>query len=307
MTDAGSMPLLLKRQLDTYKAQDPNEIRQKAVPLSVINKVAQLYSDSKDSLASACSQLIVGAFFFAMRSCEYSKTTSPNESTTTKLLALRNIRFFKDSKLISHDHPNLASADIVSITFEAQKNKSKFQTISLHRSASSLCPVSTWASIVTRIRSYPSSNDSTTVNAYKSPKGRLSYVSSSQIRQKLRSAASILGSKTLGFEANEIGCHSLRSGSAMAMYLAHIPVTTIQLIGRWKSDAFMRYIREQVDCFTSNVASKMITAPSFYTIPEPGLENTNQNRAEPLQPNHPKSKVGQDTDSLLQIFPTLAL
>jgi hypothetical protein len=307
MTEGGSMPLTLKRQLDAYKAQDPNEKRQKAVPISVIHKVSQLYSTSNDPLSSACSQLIVGAFFFAMRSCEYSKTTSPTESTTTKLLKLRNIRFFNNSKIITHDHPDLASADIVSITFESQKNKTKFQTISLHRSSSKLCPVSIWATIVKRIRSYPSANDSTNVNAYQSSKGRLLHVSSSQIRQKLRLAASLLGSKTLGFEVNELGCHSLRSGSAMAMYLARIPVTTIQLIGRWKSDAFLWYIREQVDCFTSNVASEMARAPSFYTIPDPGNENITTPQKNPPHQRPHKYKVGQDTDSLTRIFPTLVL
>jgi hypothetical protein len=57
------------------------------------------------------------------------------------------------------------------------------------------------------------------------------------------------------------------------MYLARVPVTTIQLIGRWKSDTFMRYIREQeVDCFTQNVSSKMLTTKNFYTIPNKSLD-----------------------------------
>jgi hypothetical protein len=170
-----------------------------------------------------------------------------------------------------------------------------------------LCPVSTWASIVRRIRAYPSSNDSTKINTYKSSTGRLSFISSSQIKQKLRIAASLLGKQVLGFEPHEIGCHSLRSGSAMAMYLAKIPVTTIQLIGRWKSDAFMRYIREQVDCFTTNVSTLMSQAPSFYTIPDPGNE-TKQQQERKTPPHHPQSsKLGQDSDSLLEIFPTLVL
>jgi hypothetical protein len=235
MTDGGTMPILLKRQLSAYKAQDPNEKRQKAVPISVITKVVQIFAQSKDSLSSACAQLIVGAFFFAMRSCEYSKTSSPTESTTTKLLTLRNIRFFKNSELIPHSHRALAHADIVSITFESQKNKTKFQTISLHKSDAALCPVSTWAAIVQRIRSYPSTSDSTRVNTYQTSGGKLLHISSAQIRQKIRSAASLIGPKLLGFSVDEIGCHSLRSGSAMAMYLANIPVTTIQLIGRWKA------------------------------------------------------------------------
>jgi hypothetical protein len=196
MTDGGTMPILLKRQLSAYKAQDPNEKRQKAVPISVITKVVQIFAQSKDSLSSACAQLIVGAFFFAMRSCEYSKTSSPTESTTTKLLTLRNIRFFKNSELIPHSHRALAHADIVSITFESQKNKTKFQTISLHKSDAALCPVSTWAAIVQRIRSYPSTSDSTRVNTYQTSGGKLLHISSAQIRQKIRSAASLIRSQT---------------------------------------------------------------------------------------------------------------
>lgn len=302
------MPLPLKRQLSAYKARDPNEKRQKAVPISVISKVVQLFANSKDRLSAACAQLIVGSFFFAMRSCEYSKTSSPLESTTTKLLTLRNIRFFKNSELIPHSHPALTEADIVSITFESQKNKTKFQTISLHKSDAVLCPVSTWATIVKRIRSYPSASDATKVNTYQTAGGKLLSISSAQIRQKLRSAASILGPKLLGFSVDEIGCHSLRSGSAMAMYLANIPVTTIQLIGRWKSDAFMRYIREQVDCFSSNVSARMSQAPSFYTIPDPGTEHNIKTDYPICKSSAQILQNGQtDTDSLLQIFPTLVL
>lgn len=188
------MPLLLKRQLEAYKAQDPNEKKQKAIPVSVIHKITQLFLTSKDPLSVACSQLIVGAFFFAMRSCKYSKTTSPNESTTTKLHTLQNIHFFKNSELLPHNHSDLQNADIMSITFKAQKKQTKFHTISLHKSSATLCPVSlTWALIVQHICSYPSTNDATKVNAYKSSAGRLLFISSSQIRQKLRTAVSLLG------------------------------------------------------------------------------------------------------------------
>ena len=40
------------------------------------------------------------------------------------------------------------------------------------------------------------------------------------------------------------------------------------LIGRWNSDAFLLYIRKQVQEFTSGVSSKMINTSSFFTIPE---------------------------------------
>ena len=139
----------------------------------------------------------------------------------------------------------------------------------MHRSKDSvICPVVTWASIVSRIRSYKNSSDTSQVNCYMTRRGNLTHITSNQIRTKIRAAAAVIGENSLGFKIDEIGCHSLRSGSAMAMYLAGVPITTIQLIGRWKSDAFMRYIREQVDCFTENISSKMMSVQNFYTIPD---------------------------------------
>ncbi len=54
---------------------------------------------------------------------------------------------------------------------------------------------------------------------------------------------------------HEIGTHSIRSGPAMAMYLGGVPVFAIMMIGRWSSDAFMAYIRKQIEQFTFNVSS----------------------------------------------------
>jgi len=54
----------------------------------------------------------------------------------------------------------------------------------------------------------------------------------------------------------------------MAMYLARVPVFTIMLIGRWSSDAFLHYIRCQVQEFSSGVASMMIVSQDFFMIPD---------------------------------------
>ena len=86
--------------------------------------------------------------------------------------------------------------------------------------------------------------------------------------QKLRSAARALGEEKLGLHPSDIGTHSLRSGAAMAMYLAGVPTFTIMMIGRWSSDAFLRYIRKQVEQFSHNVSCKMIRNESFFTTPD---------------------------------------
>jgi hypothetical protein len=77
-----------------------------------------------------------------------------------------------------------------------------------------------------------------------------------------------IGRDILGFDAFEVGTHSLRSAAAMAMYLAGVPVYTIMLIGRWSSDAFLRYIRRQVQEFSAGVSQRMLVSDSFFMIPE---------------------------------------
>jgi hypothetical protein len=47
----------------------------------------------------------------------------------------------------------------------------------------------------------------------------------------------------------------------MAIYTSSVPVVTIMLLGRWFSDAFLRYIRPQVQQFSRGVVSKMIQRP----------------------------------------------
>ena len=120
-----------------------------------------------------------------------------------------------------------------------------------------MCPVRLWAAVIIRLRQYPGTTDKTTVNTVLLPNGKLHEITSTDI-----------GESTLGFGPLDIGLHSLRSGAAMAMYLAAVPVFTIMLLGRWSSDAFLRYIRRQVKEFSAGVSSKMVTSDNFFTIPE---------------------------------------
>ena len=94
----------------------------------------------------------------------------------------------------------------------------------------------------------------------------------------------------------------------MAMFLARVPVETIQLIGRWKSRTFMRYIQIQVPDITKNIASKMTLRESFFTITtdEPSRRQTeiggNQVNAQQQQsqtPNNSKAQSPPEVDQLL--------
>ena len=50
------------------------------------------------------------------------------------------------------------------------------------------------------------------------------------------------------------------------MFLSGVPTIIIMRIGRWSSEAFLEYIREQVEQFTLGVSTKMLQFENFNTI-----------------------------------------
>ena len=77
----------------------------------------------------------------------------------------------------------------------------------------------------------------------------------------------------------------IRLGAAMAMYLGECPVVfMIMLIGRWSSDAFLRYIRKQVMEFSQNVAKSILSCQNFRHIPDIHMRVKQDN---PRIRNHP--------------------
>ena len=274
---------LLQRQFRGYKNQDPGPKHQKAINPDVIDQLVRQGADTE--LGRAVGQLGTGAFFFACRSCEYLKVSGDeNKNRRTKILCLRNIRFFRNCREMSHDNPELLNADRVSITFEYQKNDERDDTVTQKRTGDLiLCPVRSWATIVQRIRGYDGTNDDTPVNVVLID-NQLRMIPSKTMLSALRRAVDTLGKDRLGYTSAEIGTHSLRSGAAMAMYLDNTPTYTIMLLGRWSSDAFLRYIRKQIQEFSDGVSAGMIRMRNFYTIPDLARHS---NRDDPRTPFHP--------------------
>ena len=196
-------------------------------------------------------------------------------------------------------------ADSVSITFRKQKNGTNGVTITQHRNdrpgEEDICPVRALAELVHRINGYGSKTRTRRkdlgIDAFtKDDADEPTRISSKTILERLRLATTIVGERRLGIKADKIGTHSIRSGAAMAMYLAGVPCETIQLIGRWRSRTFMRYLRIQVPDTTLGVASRMTSRHTFYTIEPDGRNPENggnqvdtQQRDAPPNDTHERS------------------
>jgi hypothetical protein len=114
-----------------FEQGDPKKKPQKAIPKTVLKEILRLARATSDPTATAIAESIIGAYLFAMRSCEYSKTCFDEESKRTKILRVRNIRFFLNKRLIQHSDRRILIADWVSITFEWQKSEERHETVSM--------------------------------------------------------------------------------------------------------------------------------------------------------------------------------
>ena len=274
---------LLHRLYRAFKNADPKIDHQKAVPLSVIS---ELWKRQLTATEQALAQLTIGAYFFACRSCEYLKVAQ-QEKRRTKILTLKNLRFFKDGTQLHAPSVELSTADCVSLTFEMQKNDEKQDTVTHGRTEHEyICPVRQWAAIANRIWSYPGASIDTPVSAVWRH-DRIEHITSKMLVDALRDAVIAVGEDSLGFKAHQVGTHSIRSGAAMQMYLGECPVYTIMLIGRWSSDAFLRYIRKQIEQFSHNVSKRMIIFTSHRHIPDMAPVRVSQ--MDPRQRNNPNN------------------
>jgi hypothetical protein len=264
------MCFLLTEQWRAYKNQDQSRKKQKALPMFVLRKMLDVASTEWEV---AATWLMIGAIFFAMRSCEYLETNSVEANRRTKILRLRNIVFKSHSgRLLRADSgANLAAAKLVIVTFEFQKNDHRSTQVHMFRTDDSvLNPVVAWAHTVQRVRSYKDATMDSKVCLFQNTQG-MSTIQADHARTWLRSVADLVGEARLGFTKDEIGLHSIRSGGAMAMFMSGISTIIIQRVGRWSSEAFLEYIRDQIESFTSGVSQKMIEVHHFHHLGAPPL------------------------------------
>ena len=181
-------------------------------------EVVRHLRDARDTAQdTAVGQLVVVAFFFAMRSCEYSDVEAQRQTTVVQV---KDITFWKGSERVGLQQADeIRNADAVSITFRKQKNRDDGTTITQHRNNNrdndELCPVQALGEIVGRIRGYgETTNDKwteATINAFpREDKAGLTRITSKTVLQKLRQAVATIGGSRLGYDAGRVGTHSIR-------------------------------------------------------------------------------------------------
>jgi hypothetical protein len=249
---------LLRRQLKSYKKDDPKEEQQKALPVCVLHLIL---SSKSTEICQAMGELAGAAHFWAMRSCEYAKVPKA-EQRQTKQLCIRNIAFIKDGESVDHKSLSLHLADSVLVTFERQKNDRKADTVTQWRTSDELlCPVKIWASLIRQISSYKGASKDSPVSLVQY-KGKIINITGEMIAdfRRIRDRDKI---------------HSLRSSNG------NVP--------RWSSSFVDHANRKMVEHslpqihlkastgVSQGISSKMIEVQSFKHVQNPTETNPMEN------------------------------
>ncbi len=253
-----------------FEREDPPPKRQAAVTPEFL-KATDRWCRDVGLFHSHIADLVVGAFFFAMRACEFCKTPRRGR---TKLVTLDDITFRGEGRrVISLTDPMLREkARHVTVRFRDQKNGVRMDKRTQGLSGNSrLCPVMAWARACRRVlETVEGASKDTPVCQVGIPSRtgrRVLMVKASDVARTLRLVCrNEGGASRFGFGPDDLGTRSIRSGAAMALFLMHHSVERIKILGRWSSDAFLVYIRPQVLEWTSIMASDMVRANDFLDL-----------------------------------------
>ena len=150
------------RKFRAFQNKDPNPVQHRAVSVCIFQ---ELLKNKITKSKRAIRQLGRLAFFFAERSSKYLNVPQ-SKKKRTDILRLRNIRFFRSGRLLSHLDPQLEYADYVTKMFEWKRKDNRMDTVTQMASGDRLlCPVRLDAVLVRRMRGYPGSSDNTLVSA----------------------------------------------------------------------------------------------------------------------------------------------
>lgn len=277
--------------IKSFENEDPPKQKQKAIS-SLFLRDMRAFAMKGPRWTRVAADLIIGAFFFAMRACEFCQVQ--NERVTEQV-TLGDIVFRDDRNAIvpQGDGDLEGKSNFVTIRFANQKNRSRNERRTLKRTGCEiLCPVRAWARTVARLRaeSVEPLSDSTTISSY-IIQGEVYEVRSDQVLQLLRlSCDANDGANRYGIRSDELGTRSIRAGAAMALALGEDGTEKeIRRLGRWKSNSFMDYIRPQVLEFAGDTAKTMIQTSSFRDL---GEYSPRRKRS---SPNHPKGRPNTHT------------
>jgi predicted ATP-binding protein involved in virulence len=206
--------------------------------LAILYILDQAYGDNRTIADTAIADMICISVFFLLRPGESTDTTANDTPFRLEDVGV----YICDRKLDNAfaSDIELDSATSVSYTFTTQKNGTCDKKLVQGRSGYALCcPV---RATIRRVRHHrlQKSGQHVPIASYYATSRRTA-VKPKDVTHTLRTAMRLNFHRT-GINASDISARSLRASGVMAMFHGDIDMNSIRLMGRWNSDAMMRYL-----------------------------------------------------------------
>jgi hypothetical protein len=249
---------------------DDDEPAKRAYPANT-TILENLYSTNPGTLHLTAwlhlTNLAIVGFYWLLRPAEYLHSSETGRSQAFKL---QDITLHTADREIAATDASLNDLDVTRLvratfTFDDQKNGVRGEQIShLANSHPRLCPVKALARVCAHLRAHQAPNSAPIHTCY-TPSGQVR-ITSGHLTSALRRAAMPLA-QTTGIKPSLLSAVSLRAGGATALLCSGVDTDVIQLLGRWKSDAMLRYLRVAAHAHSTNLAQGMLTAGAYTFAP----------------------------------------
>ena len=216
--------------------------------------------------------LIIVAFFWLARPAEYLE--EPGSQARSEAFKLRDIVLTMGGTVYSaptaplNDENSIARIQYAALTFSDQKNAVRGEQVG-HRATDDplICGAKALGRIARDLRLANAPPDTPIFRHYNRTTRQWYNVRPRHITNALRHSANY-SSKLTGINPMLLSARSLRPGGATALLCAGVDSDSIQLLGRWMSDAMFRYLRIQAAAHSSNYAQRMLDHGDYTFTPQ---------------------------------------
>lgn len=261
----GKLDLRLRRQSRFWGKQDPPPSRVQPIPFVVLQHLVQsAYLDSTAPVfVRAVADMIVIATYYLMRPGEYCVTSTDAPHP----FRIQDVRLFIGAYVLDPykaSEAQLLTATFSRLMFTTQKNSVRGEEVGLGPSGDSLfCPARALARRLLHLRAHSAPPDTPLHKFFPDPNSNKSCViRSADITAALRRSVLAVGAQ-VGVDISKIDSRSLRASGAMALLLGQVDTDRVRLLGRWKSDAMLRYLHVQGLSTGHNYARAMLQGGDY--------------------------------------------
>ena len=274
----GRLHPALKKWLVAMHKEDPASTSVLPCSLLIIQELFNMNLRDKDV---HIRDVIVIAFFYLCRPGEVVKTSSTDKGRSCPF-TVRDVALLSPTgRSLCGTAGNLKSASLndvmgtctqSTLTYTDQKNCIRGKKVThLASGDPNVCPTRALERRVKHILDN-GGDPSTPLYTYFTPaqrrrparnaKAKGSHITTTMVTTLLRSAAKNVEPQT-GIPPSKISARSLRPGGATALLCSDVRPENIALVGRWRSDAMLRYLRANTTPVTNAFSQRMLQNGAF--------------------------------------------